>query len=260
MAKIISIIVLILLIILSPPAVLAYISQDALPGDAAYPIKRKLEEGILLLVSIHPTTKAWFSIDRSKRRFRESRALLLKGNIPHKTLGELITQSQIAKDEIKRVVNISEKQKLFDEYKGSINEYKQGLSEAKKEIQEASESQPNLQPTEKPLSKTNMSPPPTARPPLPTLSPRPSPTQAPIEQPISVPQECKSSDDPIQCYIDLLDQLADQIDNQNSESDTQPILDPSLLPPEILDEADLDKYLLDLSSLNVLDIKLLLPN
>ena len=61
MIRLLSIITLILSIVLFPPASLALISNNAVPGDSIYPIKRFLEDGIYAVASITPGTKAWFS-------------------------------------------------------------------------------------------------------------------------------------------------------------------------------------------------------
>ena len=52
MIKLLSIICLVLAIVLFPPAALALVSNNAVPGDATYPIKRALE------VAIQPTPVA----------------------------------------------------------------------------------------------------------------------------------------------------------------------------------------------------------
>ena len=70
MIRLLSILTIILAIILFPPATLAVLSNNAVPGDAAYPIKRTLEDVIYAAASINPTSKAWFSAARSDRRYR----------------------------------------------------------------------------------------------------------------------------------------------------------------------------------------------
>lgn len=278
MARVFSLVVMILGIILMPPAILAYVSNDAIPTNKVrYPIKRALENGILAIASLHPTSKAWFSVDRSKRRFKESKALLATGNIPFETLNELVVQTQEAKVEISRISESSERLKLFEEYKRSISEYKDGLVDAKKDVEKTlitpKPPQQTPQPVVTPASTVTQSPkvtPSASQPqviatPLPIdqaiVIPPPQASTGTIVNP-AVPDQCRLAQDPIQCYIDLLDQLAklsaDQLPNTNPEG--QPILDPSELPQEIADEAGLDQYLVDLSNLNVLDISLLLPD
>lgn len=135
MGKILSIIFLIIAIFLFPPAVLAGISQNAIPGDSLYPIKRAMEKGVLTLVSIHPTTKAWFSIDYSGRRFSEATRLITKGeNIQaKKSLNELVSQTSEVASAITTIKNQAQKRKLLAELNRSINQYQEGLTQAKQQ-------------------------------------------------------------------------------------------------------------------------------
>lgn len=128
MAKIFSLVTLILLIVLFPPAVLALITQDAVPGDVRYPVKRKLEEGILLVASLNPTAKAWFSVTRSERRFREVKALLSKGLAVSKSLEELVIQTEIAAQEAGSINNQKDRVEIVEKLAGSISSYDLELS------------------------------------------------------------------------------------------------------------------------------------
>lgn len=134
MTKIISFIILVLLIILTPPAVLAYISQDAVPGDMAYPIKRKLEDGILLLASIHPTTKAYFSLAFSQRRFKEAKALIAQGKDANQTLGELSSQINSAVTDVIGVKNKFSKKELISDLKKDFLTYERELKQVKEKL------------------------------------------------------------------------------------------------------------------------------
>ena len=71
MGKIISTFALIIMIVLFPPAALITVSQGAVQGDATYPIKRILEDGIFAVASLNSVSKAWFAAARSDRRFKE---------------------------------------------------------------------------------------------------------------------------------------------------------------------------------------------
>src|SRR3989344_5616963 len=174
MFKLLSLICLVLFILLTPPAVLAYISQDAVPGDITYPIKRKLEDGIVLVAAINPTTKAIFSVDRSTRRFKESSALLSKGKVPIESLSELIFQTQLASTEIAQVKDPVEKKRLQEKLEKSIGEYIQGLTEAKKQVKDENPNPqfnlPQTSPTPEPSNFASQKPQPT-----PTLKPSTSP-------------------------------------------------------------------------------------
>ena len=64
MARLLALATLILSLVLFPPATLAYLSQDAVPGDRMYPIKRGFEDVILTVTSINPWSKAFVATAR----------------------------------------------------------------------------------------------------------------------------------------------------------------------------------------------------
>jgi len=127
MVKILSTIVLILVVLLFPPAVLAFVSQNAIPGDKTYPIKRGLEEVILKVASVNPTTQAWFSVNVSNRRFDESKALLLAGKDANMSLTDLVTSTKVAAAEINNL-DTSKKTQLAADLSSSIDQYQTSLT------------------------------------------------------------------------------------------------------------------------------------
>lgn len=129
MAKLLTIISLILVLVLFPPAALAVISNNAIPGDATYPIKRSLEDIIFTFASLNPTTKAWFAAARSDRRFKELKTLVAQGKKSSETLNELVEQTEVAASQLAQVINPTERAKLIDELSQSIEKYDQGLQQ-----------------------------------------------------------------------------------------------------------------------------------
>lgn len=129
MVKLLSIISLILALVFFPPAVLAVISNNAIPGDSTYPIKRGLEDIIYAVASLNPNTKALFAKARSDRRFQEVTTLLTQGKDANNTLSELVTQTQAAADQINQVSDSNQKGKLISQLSDSITKYDQGLSQ-----------------------------------------------------------------------------------------------------------------------------------
>lgn len=129
MIKLLSIISIILAIVLFPPATLAVISNNAVPGDSTYPIKRSLEDVIFAVASINPTTKAWFAAARSDRRFKELTVLITQGKGATETLNELVEQTQVAASQIAQVTDEEEKAKLIEQLQVSIEKYDQGLQQ-----------------------------------------------------------------------------------------------------------------------------------
>lgn len=149
MIKLLSTICLILAIVLSPPAVLAVVSNNAVPGDLTYPIKRGLEDVIYAVASLNPATKAWFAGARSNKRYEEVTALLAQGKAADQTLNELVEQTQMAAIQINQVSDPAQKEKLVKELSNSISKYDAGLAEIQKINQPIGETvqSPPAQPT-----------------------------------------------------------------------------------------------------------------
>ncbi len=196
MAKLLSILLLVLTVGLFPPAALALISNNAVPGDAAYPAKRKLEDVILLVASVNPATKAWFSAARSNRRFSEARVLIAQGKQgANETLGELVSQTAIAAKEIEQVSDSAQKQQLKEHLVQSIEQYNLGLEQ----IQQQTQTQVPVATTPLPTTvaapspsalqakpETTLAPAPAVTPTTPLLSSTlPSPTPSPVPFPLT---------------------------------------------------------------------------
>lgn len=166
MAKLLTVLSLILIIVLFPPAALALISNNAVPGDAVYPIKRKLEDGILLVASVNPATRAWFSTSRADRRFNEAKTLIAQGKTgAGETLDELVSQAAVAAQEIQQIQDTGQKEQLKQQFVQSIQEYNQGLGQIQQQIQT-------------PVPATNPAPTPVATQAV-TLTPSPLQSAAP---------------------------------------------------------------------------------
>ncbi len=128
MVKLFSTILLIVTVLLGPPAALAVISNDALPGELTYPIKRKLEDGIVLVASINPISKAWFSASRSDRRFKEVNKLLaVKSAQSSQALAELVSQTNDAANQVSVIKETEAKQRYIDNLSKSISKYNTAL-------------------------------------------------------------------------------------------------------------------------------------
>lgn len=178
MSKLLSIVILVLSLLLFPPATLALISNNAVPGDATYPIKRALEDGIYAIVALHPTTKAWFSAARSDRRFKELTILLSQGKQARQTLSELVIQTEVAANQIAQIKNQGQKEQLISQLSKSIAKYDESLKEVSKNLQSPA---PTTTPTPQPIVAS----------PHPTTTPRPtifpSPKETPTPQPSLIP-------------------------------------------------------------------------
>ena len=223
------------MVLLAPPSVLALISNNAVPGQAAYPIKRILESGILVVASVHPTTKAMFTVQRSERRFKEVTLLIDNGNrsqnVTH-TLGEFIIQTKEAAENVKKIKNREEKKQKIVELKESIGKYKVGLEAQQKKIVEAE--QYLTPPSPAPTLKVEVTPTttpkgtlPTSAVPTPTRIPglTPQPTQippSPTPTPVSSVQESSCTDSNLSEAMKKALNCLDDINNRLNNVDEVP--------------------------------------
>lgn len=216
MVRLLSTLVLILSLLLFPPATLALISNNAVPGDTTYPIKRGLEDIIYAVASLNPTTRAWFSAARSDRRFKEFSTLIAQGKSASDTLNELVAQTQIAAEELKKVDDPIKKQELISQLSQSIDKYSQKLEEV---VATPTPTTTPIPPVVSPPSDVTI-PSPTAPPgsiltpqPSETLRPAPpSPTQAPSSP--QAPVDQKDLDD----AKEKLDDIKDKLDKEKKKS------------------------------------------
>jgi len=163
--KFLSILSIILAIVLFPPATLALISNNSVPGETTYPIKRILEDGIVKLASITPVTRAWFSVERSNRRFDETTVLIAKGSSFSKTLDELVDQTEVAANEVTKVDSPTQKQELLTKLSESIKKYDEGLVKVQQQISNESAKEIATLPTRQQtaVTKAPVLPSPTAK-------------------------------------------------------------------------------------------------
>lgn len=214
MTRLFSIIILVLAIVLFPPAVLAVVSNNAVPGDSTYPIKRGLEDVIYAVASLNPNTKALFAKARSDRRFQEITVLFTQGKEAGKTLNELVEQTQVAANQINQVSDSNQKGRLISQLSESIVKYDQGLSKVSKP-----------------------QPPSVIQPPIPNQSPTPVPTVAPSSTSASDAELAKTREEleKIKRQLEELErerqlQLQQQYQTQNPTPAPTPTLKPSPTP------------------------------
>lgn len=194
MWSIISKVLLILAIVLLIPTGLVLASQDALPGDVTYPLKRSLENGIIVVASLNSASRAFFKTDFSQRRFKEAMALIKKNEDEVNTsqsLTALLVETQEAVTAIDQVANPKIKAEIANTLNKQIDDYQIGLTQAQ-EIQK-----PQISPTKIPTSAVTPSPQPS--PTLtriisePTSLPWPTPTLLPTPTKVKVPSPVVTS-------------------------------------------------------------------
>lgn len=129
MVRLLATVSLIASLVLFPPAALAFVSQDALPGDILYPAKRTLERAILAAASLTPVTRAYFSTAMVESRYKETTSLLSKGEAASGSLNELVVQTATAVQDISKIDDSVKRQELITKLSADIDSYNQGLAQ-----------------------------------------------------------------------------------------------------------------------------------
>lgn len=193
----------VILFALLPFTVLIFLSQNSIPGDFFYPVKRGLEGMVLAAASVSPTTRAAFRTDLTTRRFDEAEKLLL-GASGTTGLKDFVTEIQAAQNEVSAISDPVKKQELQQKIQTSVTEYEKRLGTVKVKLIEQEEiSQLALVPTNTPIpvetSEPEQQPISTNTPaPLPTSTPRPpAPSNSPIAT-IITPTKAQPTNIPVQ--------------------------------------------------------------
>lgn len=183
MVRIFGTLILVLMILLFPPTALALISNNAVPGDITYPIKRGLEVGILKITSVNSTSKVWFTTERSNRRFIEATTLISakKEEEAIKSLNELVIQTKEAAKEVKKIEGDVTRIELKKKLASQIKKYDTELKKIENELRE--ETGPTPRGTSPTPTRSQVSPPtinPSVTPTVGTRQPTVTPTQVPL--------------------------------------------------------------------------------
>lgn len=174
---------------LLPVTILIFVSQNTIPGDLFYPVKRSLENAVLAAASVSPATRAAFRTDLTTRRFDEAEKLLL-ASARVNGLKDFVTEIQAAQNEVSAISNPVKKQKLQEKIKTSVIEYEERLDAVRTQLVTREKAvflptdTPAIIPTSAPISF------PTSTPtqPIASKSPTAVPTTAPIPS-IDVPTQ-----------------------------------------------------------------------
>lgn len=112
---------------LLPVTVLIFLSQNSIPGDFFYPVKRSLENVVLAAASVSPATRVAFRTDLTETRFKEAQSLVLVRSNAN-GLYSLIDEVQEAKLEVINLTRDVERKKAEEKLISKIEEYQTGLS------------------------------------------------------------------------------------------------------------------------------------
>lgn len=182
----------ILLFFFAPFTVLIFLSQNTIPGDFFYPVKRGLENMVLVAASVSPTTKVAFRTDLTQKRFSEAQQLLvLKADTT--AYNGFIDEVFSAKEDLSKLSSSQDRIESSEKLIAKIEEYETQLTQIQNQVQIAqalpsgeagSSSAGQNQPVQPPAAQTI---PPTTAPTTTTVTPQPIQTSAP-SQPVQTPQ------------------------------------------------------------------------
>ena len=185
------------LFILTPIFFIAFLSQNSLPGELLYPVKRGVEGVIIAAASVNPTTKAFLHSDLADRRFSEAEKLLLS-QADTAPLNDLVLQVQSAETAI-AAAEPAKQAELATKVIAQIDSYEAKLTNTAAQIQ--SSPQPFAQAPTQTQTQTQtatsvpVSAPPTAAPATQTVTAIPTPI-TPTNPPSQNPQPVSTQGGP----------------------------------------------------------------
>ena len=117
----------IILFALLPITVLIFLSQDSIPGDFFYPVKRSMENVILAAASVNPATRAAFRTDLTQARFKEAQSLVVSRSNAS-GLTTFVDEVRGTQLEVASLKNDAQRVKAEEKLAAKIQEYQNGLS------------------------------------------------------------------------------------------------------------------------------------
>lgn len=127
--KIISILTWSSLILLVPLATLGFLSEQSIPGNPLYPVKRTIENIVTGFESFNKNALALYQVSLVAQRFSETKKLASDNSIALNTaqVQDFIAQINSARDTINTVTDPQEKQTLRQQLLQQIANYKNEL-------------------------------------------------------------------------------------------------------------------------------------
>ena len=143
-------------LVLTPLTFIGILSQNSIPGDFLYSVKRGYEGTALAFASLVPETKASYTTSLATVRFTEAEKLLLT-NSDTQGLATLVEQVQTAQDNVAAVQSSPQKEELEQKLIASIDTYQASLLKVQQQIASNVSSQPGTQaaPTQTTQINTN---------------------------------------------------------------------------------------------------------
>jgi len=139
----------IVFVVLTPLTFTGILSQNAIPGDILYPVKKSFENVALTAFAFFPETKANYTIQITENRYDEAQKLILAKS-DSQGLDALIAQVQSATQTVNVLKNEEQKQVLQEKLIASIDTYQQKLIQVQEQVAVA----PTTNPAPHPLRTT----------------------------------------------------------------------------------------------------------
>lgn len=177
----------ILLFLFAPFTVLILLSQNTVPGDLFYPVKRGLEGIVLAAASASPATRVAFRTDLTERRFKEAEKLLL-AKADATALDSFILEVQSTQEEVDALSSTLQKSQATEKLIAKIDDYQVKLTQIQAQTQ--STSAPSVTSVVEPTSPPQINQPQAVQ----QQAPPPSDSgqagqSAPLLQPTNPPQQ-----------------------------------------------------------------------
>lgn len=169
----------ILLFAMAPLTILILLSQNTIPGDLFYPVKRGMENVILAAASVNPSTRVAFRTDLTERRFQEAQQLLVIKADPT-AFSDFVTQVSTTQQDLSSFSNQQDKIQLSEKLIAKIDQYQNQLTQVQNQVQIAQQSSPqNIQTqlTQTPIPTQTFSPTSSISPSQAVQNPTPTPFQ-----------------------------------------------------------------------------------
>ncbi len=123
----------VILAVFAPITVLILLSQNSLPGDFFYPVKRGMEGAILAGASLNPTTKALFSSNLADTRFTEANKLLLT-RADTGSLTDFVDEVASTQQQINALTDLTQKAQMQQQLDTKINQYQTELRQTQVQL------------------------------------------------------------------------------------------------------------------------------
>lgn len=124
----------VLLFLFAPFTLLILLSQNSVPGDLFYPVKRGLEGIVLAAASASPATRVAFRTDLTERRFKEAQKLLL-AKADTTALDSFILEVQSTQEEVDALSSTLQKSQATEKLIAKIDDYQVKLTQIQAQTQ-----------------------------------------------------------------------------------------------------------------------------